>query len=72
MVAGVPAGEVDAALAGVEEELLFHMVTNPALRETIAYGSTAEGSGEGLESITPVGLSTVPGLSDTLRGRLDG
>lgn len=34
--------------------------------------STAEGVEEGLESITPVSLSAVPGLSDTLRGRLGG
>lgn len=72
LVINVPAHKLDAALAGVEEELLFHMVTNPALRETIAHGLPAESAEESLESAAPADLSAVPGLSNTLRGRLGG
>ena len=69
---GVPVENLDAALDGYEEELMFHMVTNPELRETMAYGSPAAGSGEALESAAPAALTAVPGLSDSLRGRLGG
>lgn len=67
---GVPAAELDAALDGYEEELLFHMVTNPALRETMLYGSTQTGGEDAFESATPASLADMPGLSESLRGRL--
>ena len=69
---GVPVENLDAALDGYEDELMFHMVTNPELRETMAYGSPAPGDGDALESATPATLAAVPGLSDSLRGRLGG
>jgi subtilisin family serine protease len=68
--AGVPTENLDAALDGYEEELMFHMVTNPELRDTMVYGSPTKGSDDALESAAPATLAAVPGLSDSLRGRL--
>lgn len=63
---GIPRAELDSQLAGVEYEVIFHLVTNPELRE----GMAAELGG--LESAElPLEMAVAPELSPTLRGRLN-
>ena len=41
-----------------------------ALRETMLYGSAQTGAEDAFESATPASLADMPGLSESLRGRL--
>ncbi len=70
VVVNVPADELNSTLAGVEDELLFHMVTNPELRQVMVAGAPAGGAEVGMESTAPEDMSSVPGLSTTLRDRI--
>jgi hypothetical protein len=70
---GVPTGEVEERLAGLSDELLFHLVTQPALRSSFAPPLTA-----GVEPALPAAAPfigdvvheqfvTLPDLSERFR-----
>jgi hypothetical protein len=70
---GVPAGEVEERLAGLGDELLFHLVTQPALRSSFAPPLTAGGK-PALPAAAPfIGdvaheqFVTLPDLSENFR-----
>lgn len=72
VMTAAPESALDETLSGVSDELLFHIVTNPTLRETMAAG------GEGLEALPGepdvtlhAALREVPGLSSTLKARIE-
>ncbi len=72
-ITALPGQELDTALDGVEAELLFHLVTNPALREAMSAGPRPAFAAESMQSFAASpGLTDVAGLSATLRDRLDG
>lgn len=69
----VPESELDTRLLGVEDEVIFHFVTDPALRTQLAIAEAAEAT----RGLTPIPASPTPSLaanplSDRLRSRLGG
>ena len=70
----VEEAELDARLAGVEQELLFQIATNPALREQLGAPVVDVAAGGMIPAAAPAPeaqatLSAAP-LSDTLRSRI--
>lgn len=76
-----PESELDENLAGVEDELLFHILTNPQLRyQFVTTGEMAEEAEDAPVSFGSVAGSdaaklnesfqALPGLSDNIKGRL--
>ncbi len=75
-----PESELDENLAGVEDELLFHILTNPQLRSQfvdtgemaeeaegpVSFDIAAGGEAAGLNE----SFQALPGLSDRIKGRL--
>jgi hypothetical protein len=70
----VPETELDTRLAGVEDEVIFQLATNPALRERFAAPAPAAQAGGPPAAALPASaagatLKTAP-LSNRLRARL--
>ena len=70
----VDEAELDARLAGVEQELLFQIATNPALREQLGAPVVDVAAGGMIPAAAPAAeahatLSAAP-LSDALRSRI--
>jgi thermitase len=78
---GKPESELDDDLAGLEDELLFHILTNPQLRSRfVATDEMSEGAEDDAFAFgAPAGsdvavlkdtFQAVPGLSDSVKGRI--
>lgn len=83
----LPEDELDTRLEGVEDELLFHIITNPGLRaafvsveeappaigdDSAVDGPLMDAGAEAISKSLHEQLLAVPGLSDSLRQRIAG
>ncbi len=69
----VPADEVDDRIAGFEEEIIFQIMTDPALRSELAAPVPPESGAAPMPQATPRSAAPLPAgrLSPRLRGRLE-